>query len=335
MFVSDIKNEQQYIFFLNHKKNQCGVYQYGKRVSEILKKSDDICYVYFELETIEEYQEILKNSSSLFKNLIGIIYNYHAVTMQWLNNNTIQKNVKNIGIPHESNDMQMFDIVCNIDCTAKDTLNSISLPRPIYENIDNILSKHIYSTNKIREFIEYNEENIPIFGSFGFGFDSKGFDKIVNLINKNYDKAIIKFVIPTAFFDSNSREQTIIDTALKCRNENTKSSIKLMITHDFFSNEDILKFLHTNTMNMFEYDYMHQRSISSVIDYALSVKRPLGISNSCMFRHIYSDKICLSVTPINRCLIDSVEYCSSFLEKYSNKNLIDKFKYIVNILRRI
>ena len=71
---------------------------------------------------------------------------------------------------------------------------------------------------------------------------------------------------------------------------------------------------------------MNGRGISSTIDYALSVKTPLGISDSYMFRNIYDDKICLYKIPIDTCLQGSTEYCKQFLEKYSHTNMINKFK---------
>ena len=115
--------------------------------------------------------------------------------------------------------------------------------------------------------------------------------------------------------------------------ENKKEGIILMITHDFFSNADMLKFLKSNTMNIFLYSHDgNTNGISSTVDYALSVKKPLAISDSFMFRNIYSDEICLYKKSIEYCLKSSVDYCSVFLEKYSNQNLINKFRKIVTTL---
>ena len=73
-----------------------------------------------------------------------------------------------------------------------------------------------------------------------------------------------------------------------------------MIHTDFVNENDLLIFLQSNTMNIFLYDNLHGRGISSTIDYALSVRRPLGISDSFMFRHIYSDEICLYKNSIQK-----------------------------------
>lgn len=312
------------VIFFNHKIINCGVYQYGKRVIEILQKDLEINYIYKEIDCVEEYHKAISEND----NIKACIYNYHSATMSWLNSSNIQKKVKNIGIPHESPEY-LFDIVCNIDPDAPESYNNFSLPRPIYENIEEIISKPS-ENDVINDFInKYTDTEIPIFGSFGFGFDNKGFDKIIKLVNEQYDNAVIKFVIPIAYFDPDPNR--IYRLSQLCYNFNYKPGIKLMIINEFFTTSDILKFLYSNTMNIFLYDKMNGRGISSTIDYALSVKKPLAISDSYMFRNIYSDKICLYKNTITHCLQDSSDYCSIYLKKYSNKVLIDKFKNILFI----
>lgn len=307
------------VILFNHKIKNCGVYQYGKRLNDILQKSLDIIYIYIEIDCDNEYYKALKE----YPHIKAIIYNYHQSTMSWLNNINIQKKLKNIGIPHESPE-HLFDIICDIDPNAAEGVNRFSIPRPIFNNI---LANHISTNHTVNSFIKYSEENVPIFGSFGFGFKNKGFDKIVTLINNQYDSAIIKFIIPTAHFDPNPHTVNIMHNMIL--NANTKKGIKIMILHEFLSDEDILLFLSSNTMNIFLYDMMPNGGISSTIDYALSVKKPLGISNSYMFRNIYSDEICLYKTSIKECLVNSINYCNKFVNQYSDQNMIDKFKYII------
>jgi hypothetical protein len=316
------------VIFFNHKIINCGVYQYGKRVIEILLKDLEINYIYKEIDCYTEYHKVISENV----NISAIIYNYHSCTMEWLNYSNIQRTVKNIGIPHES-PVKLFDIVCNIDPDAPESFNKFSLIRPIYENIEEIISTP-FENDIINNFInEYTDTNMPIFGSFGFGFDNKGFDKIVKLVNEQYNNAVIKLVIPIAHFDlDQNRNHRINKMVNLCKNINNKPGIKLMITHEFFSTSDILKFLNSNTMNIFLYDTMPGRSISSTIDYAISVKKPLAISDSFMFRHIYSDEICLYKNTIEHCLQNSVNNCSIYLEKYSHRLFIEKFK---NILLKI
>ncbi len=306
------------ILFLNNKIQNCGVYQYGYRIYNIFKKSINNNYVYEEIENFDEYTQAISRH-----NPTAIIYNYHILTMTWLHLHNINKEHINIGIVHESNDT-FFDVLFNINPVSVEQKNSISIPRPIYENIADIKENYVVDNIDIKDFIDYNEgPEVPIFGSFGFGFLNKGFDKIVELINENYEKAIIKLIITFAHFNP-SREEYMNTINTLCHSANKNPKIKLLITHQFFSNEEILLFLESNTANIFLYDKTEGRSISSVIDYAISANKPILISDSCMFRHIYSDDICIYKTNISEAINNCKERLPSFLDKNSNINLINK-----------
>jgi hypothetical protein len=309
------------VLFINNKEVACGVHQYGQRLFHVLAKTKDIKYIYVEVSSYGEYTYYLNHNNKIS----AVIYNYHGATMPWLNINNIQRKTKNIGIPHES-DGSFFDIICNIDPDQEEDKKSFSIPRPIYENIDYFLDKPC-SLEREQFITEYINDDIPIFGSFGFGFEFKGFHKIVRLINEKYDKAIIKFVIPHARYDPNLQTTAIMRNL--CFKENIKKDIVLMISHEFFTVEELLKFLKSNTMNIFLYDKLDGRGISSVIDLALSVKTPLAISDSYMFRNIYSDLISVYKTSISDILEHSISYCSKFLSLYSHENMINKFKEIL------
>jgi hypothetical protein len=323
------------VLFINHKIERCGVYQYGKRIFDILIKSKELNYIYYEVDSFSEYVNILKQYNN---ELRAIIYNYHASTLMWLNNSTIQNKVKNIGLLHET-DTNLFDIVLNISPSEKENrINIFSIPRPIFENADDIINEGILEMNNDNKlFIEkYTDTDIPIFGSFGFGFDNKGFEKIIDMVNKQYDEAVIKFVIPSSSFDPNKATQFLMrNRCLKRNNLNGNSGITLMITHNFFSTSEILYFLKKNTMNIFLYDYMEGRGPSSTIDYAVSVQQPIGISDSYMFRHIYSDDICLYKNTIDHCLNSSKRVIQNIIEKNKNVDLMNKVDNIVLHSRKI
>ena len=318
------------ILLLNHKIKNCGVYQYGYRLNYILKRSKTINYIYSEIENLEQYHLILIEHPYID----AIIYNYHSVTMAWLNCDTIQKNVPNIGIPHECGN-PCFDFNIDIDPLRIDSYEDkmFSIPRPIYDDVEQYINEPDEELavitddikDEINAFIDYSEENVPIFGSFGFGFANKGFDKFIKIINDTYDEAIIKLVIPFAHFSPYYINLQILYDQV------SKPNIKLMITNNFFTNRQILKFLKSNTMNIFVYDKMTGRGISSVIDYALSVKRPLGISDSYMFRHIYSNEICLYKNDVKTCMNNSLEYCDKFTKLYSNDELCNKMEKIIDV----
>lgn len=281
------------VIIINHSVISCGVYQYGKRLSNILMESKNINFVYHEVNTINQYIDLCNNVDA-------IIYNYHPSTLPWLTNENIQKKVPNIGLHHENEIHIHFDYILEID--ASDNINSLYRPLLNYEP----LCKKIVN-------------DIPIIGSFGFGFNNKGFDKIITYVNNQFDNAIIRFNITSAHFtDYNDKTEEM------CNNIPRKEGIKLIITHDFMNDDQLLSWLNNNTINIFMYDYMYGRGCASTIDYALSVNTPIGISDSYMFRHIYSDQICLYKTPIKDIINNGLIYLEKYKTDWSPNNLIKK-----------
>jgi len=318
--MTDIKNK---ILFINHKIKECGIYQYGKRIFNILKKSNNQEYFYNEIDNCEEYNLLLSNN-----NFNVIIYNYNVITLFWLTKYSINNNIKNIALIHDESIPGFFNFI----------INTNSLPRPIFENIENIENiTNYYNSNEchhnieIKNFIEKyteNEPNVPIFGSFGFGFQYKNFDKIIRYVNNQYNEAIIKLIIVDTYF---YRDKPLLNKIINdCSNIECKKGIKLMICCDFLTDEELLLFLKSNTMNLFLYDYINNKCLSNCIDYSVSVKKPIGISDSNKFNHIYADDICLYKYHIDHCKNKSNEICETFLINNSNQNLIDKFDNIIN-----
>lgn len=302
--------KKSHVAIINHAVANCGVYQYAKRLSNILIGSKGpITFTYHEISTLQEYQMLCS------QHIDAIIYNYHSSTLPWLSNSTIQKKVPNVAIFHEGETLVTFDHLINIDASSHYT----SIPRP--------LLKSNYS-----EYIPNIDE--PVIGSFGFGFYNKGFVRLIEYVNAEFDKATIRLNITFAHFgDQNGLMGRNI--AQTCMSVPRKEGIKLEITHNFMTDVELLDFLNENTINIFLYDKTHQRGCSSVIDYALSVNRPIGISDSEMFRHIYSDQICVYKTPIRNIITNGLSHLNKFKEDWSSENLLRKIDiYISKILSR-
>ncbi len=317
------KKEKKYnVLFVNHKIKKCGVYQYGVRLFTILKESEKINWVFKEMDCYDEYINEIHNTAYDL-----IFYNYHPQIMQWLNPFNIQRSVKNIGLQHDLVENDIFDTTLRLDCTLQERPNRYNIQRPIFENVDKLLENYTPFSKEFSDFLDYGKDtNIQIFGSFGFGFKRKNFDQIVKYVCDNCNEAIIKFVMPRA--DTAPFDAYIID---ECLSEIKKPGIKLIITHEFVDEIDIVKFLQTTTMNIFMYQTYLSAGVSSVIDYALSVKTPIAITNSSWFRHIYSEEIDVSVNYLNHILKHSFAVCDKYREKFSNKNLIDTVdKHVIN-----
>jgi len=312
------------ILFISNTSSRCGVNQYGKRLFEILSKMEDISFVYFEVNEYKDYLNVIKNNY-----YDAILYNYHNGPMRWLNKDNIQKKTKNIGLQHDSPpdpyENVLFDIVLRLDVTLIEDINKYNITRPIYENVNELIEK-CYLSDNIKEFIEYKEDNVPIFGSFGFAGYIKNYEKIVEIINQQYDRAIIKIIMPKLEAIS---DEVLTDINIGCNYKNVKPGIKLMITSEFIDNYALLKFLGSNTLNIFLYDKVPYAGLSSVIDYALSVNRPIAVSDSNMYRHIYSDDICIYKRSVDYIINNSKEYLDYYRKLHSNENLREKIKNII------
>jgi hypothetical protein len=197
------------------------------------------------------------------------------------------------------------------------------MPRPLLEPIPTLGSG---SKKDFLAFLQYKEDGVLTFGSFGFGFLNKGFHRVIEMVNRQYDKAVIKLLITRGHYVPDA---FTTEALAACKQVPCKEGIHVMIYEDFVEEEELLFFLQQNDMNLFLYDRMEGRGISSTIDYALSARKPLGISDSDMFRHIYADAICVHKTSLEECRKASTGYCSKFLEMHSHANLVQK---VVSVL---
>jgi len=300
------------ILFLNHKKSRCGIYSYGNRLWNIWKKSSENLFTYQEISSLDEYNNIILDYDI-------IIYNYHCMTMPWLTSYNINTNIKSIGIWHEGPINIPFNRVIDL---------SSGIPRPIFENIPDSIEN---TNQEIINFLNYSNDGVPIIGSFGFGFDSKGFDKIITNVCQTFDRAIIKLVITISEFGDidGSIVKQINQT---CYNLLTNPNIELKIINDYLSDNDILYFLNKNSINVFLYKEENNRGISSVIDFALSVNKPICISNSYMFRHIYSNNISINNKTIKECIEHNLDYINNFKQSNSYNCSIE---FINRIIREL
>jgi len=106
-------------------------------------------------------------------------------------------------------------------------------------------------------------------------------------VQKEFETAVIKLNIPFAAF-GDADGVGARSYAEQCRALVTQPGIELRITHDFLALDDLLTVLESNTINAFFYEQAAGRGLSSAIDWALAVDRPIAISESDLFRHVSS-----------------------------------------------
>jgi SAM-dependent methyltransferase len=267
-------NHHKVVLFVSHKEKRCGVHEFGLNVYEAIRNSQIIDFKYIECESFKELAESVRNNQP-----VAIIYNHYPSTLPWLTKKVVRKfQIPQIGIIHEVHQ----ELVDALDDTFFDYYiapdPTLLLKNPI-----------VFKTGRIVPFYvnHYQLPEIPTIGSFGFGTAGKGFEKIITTVQNEFDEALIRLNIPYAKFGDdqcNSARQI----SENCKMLVSKPSIKLEISHEFLEKEQVLDFLAQNTINVFFYDNQKYRGISSTIDYALAVNRPIAVTKSSLFRHILS-----------------------------------------------
>jgi hypothetical protein len=267
--MADLKT----ILCINHRDTQCGVHQFFKRLTAPLIASKKYNVYYIDPAEESEFHywcEQLKPDI--------ILYNFYtSATMPWLTPEKIaswRTRFKQTCLFHEVPIAHMgFDLVFHQD--PDDTMTpyyKLARPIPIY-------TPDVYTT--------YISNPYPVIGSFGFGLGGKGFGRIAALASQQFEKAHLRFNIPYAHFgDIDGRGAH--DWARHIIGCVTNENITVEISHDFMDEPQLLHWLAQNDMNAFLYDENYGRGISGTLDYALAVRRPIAITKSWQFKHIWN-----------------------------------------------
>lgn len=299
------------IYFINSKKPNCGVYQYGVRIWNSLKDSD-LDIQYFEIENKQDFLDL--NFSNVDLIFINYIYAQNG-PFEWYDGEIISHienvlKIKTVAIRHTNMDISAFDYII-------DQNPNTGFPRPLY-SFDLLKDKP--------------KNNILNIGSFGFANIYKGFDDVVNLVNAQLESAKINLHITNAHYgDANGDvQQNIIHQLKQIR---LKPGIELNITTNFISNEELLDFTFKNDIVLFGYRFGDFPS--SVPDYPISTNTPIGITNVGMFQHIYDENIDIHKKPIMDILKYNIEnkYVETLREKWSKENFIKKFKLALSKIK--
>lgn len=266
------------ILFITHADKQCGIYQYGLRFFRALEKIPLFNSHYAECKSAQDFLSAVE----LFKPDI-IIYNYYPTTLPFLTPKLFRslKKCIHIAVMHEM-DQKLADAVSGSefhyylygDPTLKTTPFVFRMGRllPSYKS-----SKEACSDKRIR------------IGSYGFGFPSKGFPRLIKQVQREFDTALIRLHIPrNPIVDPKDKLRTAVIN--RCKKMVQKSEFSLEISEDFLSEEALLNFLASNDLNVFLYKDRKKRcsGIASAPDFALAVDKPIAISHCPMFRHLVS-----------------------------------------------
>ena len=286
------------VLFINSKKAQCSIWESGYMAYSALQKYSS-CSI--------AYMEISKDSTLLPANFDIYLFNYQNNVMKWLDLASVKKLPKPKGtlvlevLPQDAMARcpdNVFDFYMVLDPTfieKKPTYYTFSRPLDEYER--NVC---------------YTATKIPIIGSFGFGTEGKCFDKVVEAVNKEFDRALVRIHIPYGDFVRNAREEAH-RMAKKCK-AIAKQGIEVVTTHHYMNKENLVNWCAENTLNCFLYERPGLPGLAATTDQAVLSGRPLAVSKDSTFRHIHQ-----YLTPYPECsLRESMEMSKDVIKKIAS-----------------
>jgi hypothetical protein len=256
--------------FMNTEVADCSIWESGLMIYDSLCISDR-----FEID----YAETDGNVVGINPIYDFYVFNHNVGTMRKLDANRIREfNAFKMIIVLEMRPNkpfvqtaveEVFDAYCVIDPTMiSDDKRVFAFPRPL----DRYIPKN-----------PYPKTGIPLIGSFGFATQEKGFDRVIDAVCKEFDEAIIRFNIPHGTHVPKRMTDALIESLT---NHPRKSGIRLVITQDYMSKEDLIEWCGQNTLNIFLY-HRDMAGLCATADQAISSGRPLAVSDNDTFRHIH------------------------------------------------
>lgn len=173
------------ILYLSHNQAQCGVWQFGDKLGKaLLKHGNKYEWIYHNIGSEQEYWDLIGQYNPAL-----VLINYYPSTMPWLNTQCISRPFQPIklGICHEEGHLALTLALCG---------HAVILD-PTYTP-----SETVYCVSE--GILDYENTQSPpdrlTIGSFGFGFGNKGYTRIINQVQSEFDEALIRLHLPAAVY---------------------------------------------------------------------------------------------------------------------------------------
>lgn len=298
--------------FINNKRAKDSIYESGQMVFNCLSKSDEYSLDYIEVDI---------NNRQIKTGFDFYFFNYHPVTMGWLQTNRLKKELGFViamvlevapNDPFVMCPAKHFDFYCVLDPTVKSKQHNVyAFPRPL-ERLDFILPTV--------------QNEIPVIGTFGFATKGKGFQHVVEAVNKEFEKAIVKINIPYGDFVPES-EQYAAFLGKICK-QIAKPGIEVLVTHDFMSKEELIKWCNSNTLNCFLYD-RSMPGLAATTDQAIITEKPMSVSDNDTFRHITAYLPPYPAFSLKESIRKSVPFIKMMKDDWQHEKFREKFEAIL------
>ena len=309
------------ILFISQKERQCGIYQYGRNITNTLRKSKEYNFIFCECGNRWDLKRAIRHYDP-----VAIIYNYHYYNMPWLTPGiTRSYKLPQLELSHEFTQ------------ETADTATNKMFDYHLYQDPD-LIERNPYALRTKQLVYPYTNRTplpeVTTIGSFGFGTPGKGFDRLVEQVQKEFDVANIRINLPCNDVVDKDGKAFALPTAKACREKLYKPGITLTITHEFFTEPQLLDFLAGNSLNAFLYNPAMNLGISGPGLHALAVHRPMAITRCGMFRHLLkaSPSICIEDSSLKEIIANGLTPLEPFYEAWSEEAFIADYERILDMV---
>ncbi len=205
----------------------------------------------------------------------------------------------------------VFDGFIALDPEAPATAEIFPFPRPLQG--DPILSNP-------------PTRDVPVIGSFGFATPGKGFELLVEAVNREFDRAVVRVNIPTGTYidtDSIHRENYPKHIEKVCKRI-AKPGVEVRFSYDFLSAQEVVEWCADNDLNCFMYTRC-QPGLSATTDQGIMSGRPLLTLSNDTFRHVQAYIPAYPVTGLRQAIDTTTPVVRQIQKDWSRQSFNDTF----------
>ena len=315
--------------FINTREANCSIYEKGVTFHQLMEKSENWKMDYAEVNYLN--REALHNG--IIQTINGdrpppydvIIWNYHPYTMaemeridctQFYKFNNVNycmvvEEIRDDANPVVDNVPDVFNGYIVLDPTKK-------FANPKFHGFPRVLTKMLKGYKYVPE--------VPVIGCFGYVTVDKGFDLIVKAASEEFTKSIVRINLPQASYADHSK--SLLNQVLEQCRAAARDNVELQITHNFYSNDELIDWCSRNTVNAFFY----QRKILGIAaapDQAIASGRPIAVVDNPTFRHILQYQKPYPQLSLRDTIENGVETVRKLQDDWSQESCIKRLTEII------
>ncbi|MFN8391586.1 MAG: hypothetical protein U0136_14955 [Bdellovibrionota bacterium] len=305
--------------FLNQPRAQCSIFESGMMVYHALLNSGAYDLAYFELDP---------STAHAIPNADFYVFNYHHATMAWIDTKSLRHlpGIK-ITVVLEMSPGNPFVYVSPDDFDAYIVLDpTMSIPNSKVYAFPRPLDPPIAVP-------AYREREVPLIGTFGFSTPGKGFELVVDAVNREFDRAIVRINIPAGTFADDHafkmHRRPYAEYLAELCSRVAKPGIEVQVTNSFMSKEALIHWCAENTLNCFLYS-RNQPGLSATTDQCITAGRPLAVSFNDTFRHIHQYLAPYPYQSLKESIATSSEAVRQMREDWTPANFAKRFEELLS-----